>query len=126
MTEVVNSLHDAPQDAPAHEEPAAGEPPAPDAHDEAPHLHYVPFYAPPLARQAWVKQGQDEEGRDVWVNSLSLQAPVRPQRTATPADLVLDLVFVVLLAQLEAEAEPPGEPERQSETEMPERQSRSE
>ncbi|GMH57871.1 hypothetical protein TrRE_jg13423, partial [Triparma retinervis] len=55
------------------------------------HLNYLPIWRKPLARQYWVKTDFG------FVSSLALS---KEQRAATPADLVFDLVFVVLLNRL--------------------------
>ncbi|GMI37511.1 hypothetical protein TrCOL_g7526 [Triparma columacea] len=55
------------------------------------HLNYLPFWRKPVARQYWVKTDYG------FVSSLSIN---KENRAATPADLVFDLVFVVLLNRL--------------------------
>eukprot|EP00520_Triparma_pacifica_P004017 CAMPEP_0118656934 /NCGR_PEP_ID=MMETSP0785-20121206/13743_1 /TAXON_ID=91992 /ORGANISM="Bolidomonas pacifica, Strain CCMP 1866" /LENGTH=505 /DNA_ID=CAMNT_0006549805 /DNA_START=23 /DNA_END=1537 /DNA_ORIENTATION=+ len=63
------------------------------SHKVAPpcHPNYLPLWQKPLARQFWVKTDYG------YVSSLSLR---KEHRAATPADLVFDLVFVVLLNRL--------------------------
>jgi hypothetical protein len=73
-------------------------PPAPSRHATLlSHLHYLTWYDPPRPCQEWVQVKHTCEDRSVWVSSLSVDGG---HRAATASDLVLDLVYVVLLAQL--------------------------
>jgi hypothetical protein len=70
-------------------------------------LHYTPMYIKPRPRQAWVDTSPDsgqyippkqcESGAPRLVSSLTI---VNEERVATDSDLVLDLVYVIILAHL--------------------------
>ena len=59
-------------------------------------LNYLELWVHPSPRQVWEKSTLPC-GTNTWVSSLSRS---KERRGATPSDLVLDLVYVVLLAQL--------------------------
>ena len=71
---------------------------SPSAQNALKSLHYLDWYTKPKPRQEWVAvQSECDPDKKMWVSSLS-QTP--HLRGATPNDLVLDLVYVVLLAKL--------------------------
>lgn len=61
-------------------------------------LQYLPIFKRPEPRQRWVKVTSSEDGEETYVNSLSIGC--QEKRTASVSDLVLDLCYVVLLAQI--------------------------
>ncbi|GMI04610.1 hypothetical protein TrVE_jg9922 [Triparma verrucosa] len=61
------------------------------------HLNYLEFMIPPRPRQTWEQITSPCGGKMEWVSSLSIS---KERRSATPSDLVLDLVYVILLQQL--------------------------
>jgi len=61
------------------------------------HLNYLELYIPPAPRQVWEQAVSKCGVKAEWGSSL---ARTKEKRGATPSDLCLDLVYVVLLAQL--------------------------
>eukprot|EP00618_Florenciella_parvula_P033844 CAMPEP_0119527588 /NCGR_PEP_ID=MMETSP1344-20130328/41957_1 /TAXON_ID=236787 /ORGANISM="Florenciella parvula, Strain CCMP2471" /LENGTH=159 /DNA_ID=CAMNT_0007566805 /DNA_START=202 /DNA_END=677 /DNA_ORIENTATION=+ len=61
-------------------------------------VRYLPFWQRPHPRQEWIEHPTaDANSGTVYVNTLALS---HEHRAASASDLVLDLVFVVLLAGL--------------------------
>ncbi|GMI01983.1 hypothetical protein TrLO_g8152 [Triparma laevis f. longispina] len=61
------------------------------------HLNYLELIIPPKPRQVWQQITSPCGSKKQWVSSLSV---TKERRGATPSDLVLDLVYVILLQQL--------------------------
>lgn len=68
-----------------------------DGSHEQHHLHYIPLHSKPTPRQEWVQHTCQHTGKKLQISSL---ASSKEHRIATDSDLVLDLVYVIILAHL--------------------------